>query len=68
MHSGAMETVRLVFQADPEFARRIDDWRFTHRIPTQAEAIRKLIVGALDAQITLNKVGQPVLPQSRETP
>jgi len=42
-------TERLVFQAPKGLVDRIDDWRFAQRAENRADAIRRLIIFALDA-------------------
>lgn len=43
-----MDKERLVFEAERALVSRIDDWRFANRIPSRAEAIRRLVSRALD--------------------
>lgn len=40
--------MRFVFEVDDRMAQRIDDWRFSHRVDSRAEAIRQLVQAALD--------------------
>jgi hypothetical protein len=37
----------LSFVVDPDLLKRIDDWRFKHRFPTRAAAIKWLLEWAL---------------------
>ena len=39
----------LNFVIEPEFLERIDDWRFKHRFPTRAAAVKFLLKAALQA-------------------
>ncbi|MCA8908091.1 MAG: hypothetical protein KDA64_09430 [Rhodospirillaceae bacterium] len=43
-------TEKLQIMLDDEELRAIDDWRFTHRMPTRAAAIRELLKRGLMAQ------------------
>lgn len=38
----------ISFVADPEFIKRIDDWRFANRYPSRAAAIKALIEQSLN--------------------
>ena len=62
-----MEKERLVFEADPDLAARINEWRHTQRIGSRAEAIRKLVIGALQAGIVLDAFHEPVMPTQKQT-
>lgn len=42
-------TVRKLISLSPEMVRAIEDFRFAHRLKTEAEAIRRLIELGLDA-------------------
>lgn len=41
--------VRKIVSLPPEIARAVDDFRFENRIPTESEAIRRLIELGLSA-------------------
>ncbi len=40
---------------DPEMLKRIDDFRFTNRLPSRTEAIRTLIKMGLDKKLAPKK-------------
>jgi len=42
--------VRLPIMVTQQEATAIDDWRFEHRVPTRAEAIRQLIALGLQSK------------------
>ena len=42
----------LNFVIEPELLKRVDDWRYKHRFPTRAAAIKWLLKAALDAKLT----------------
>lgn len=46
----AKRTEKLQLMLSDEELRAIDDWRFAHRIPTRAAAIRELLRRGLHAQ------------------
>jgi len=46
-------TFRLVFQANEELVDRIDDWRFAQRVESRSEAIRRLVLAALDSGLAV---------------
>lgn len=41
---------RVPFQASKEFLDRVDDWSFTNRVRSRAEAIRRLVTRGLQAE------------------
>lgn len=43
-------TEKLQIMLDDEELKAIDDWRFTHRMPTRAAAIRELLKRGLIAK------------------
>jgi len=52
-----MRKPRLVFEADESLMKQIDDWRYANRAPSTAEAIRRLIVGALRVGVSSRRSG-----------
>lgn len=40
-------TIKLQVMMSAEEVQLLEDWRFTHRVPTRSEAIRKLIRAGL---------------------
>ena len=49
------KTVRIQVMMSPNEIAAIDDWRFSHRIASRAEAIRQLIQRSLDAENATTK-------------
>ncbi len=47
---------RKVFSVSAELAAQIDDYRFANRIPSESEAIRRLIEKGLQAQAEAEKL------------
>lgn len=45
-----MDAHRTIFSMPSELKERVSTYRFTHRIGTEAEALRRLLTEALDAQ------------------
>ncbi len=43
---------------------KIDDWRFAHRMPSRAEAIRELVRLGLASRSDRRKTGRRVSPKS----
>ena len=41
---------RKVFSVSADLAARIDDYRYTNRIPTESEALRRLVEAGLQAE------------------
>lgn len=41
---------RVPFQASKQFLERVDDWSFTNRVRSRAEAIRRLVDKGLQAE------------------
>jgi metal-responsive CopG/Arc/MetJ family transcriptional regulator len=41
------EKPKIIFVADTELLKRLDDFRYDNRIPTRSEAIRRLLEEAL---------------------
>lgn len=41
---------RVCAMMTPDEITAIDDWRYTHRIPSRADAIRQLLQYSLDAK------------------
>jgi Arc/MetJ-type ribon-helix-helix transcriptional regulator len=44
-------SIKLQLMVSAAELRAIDDWRFTHRYPSRAEAIRVLVRRALEAAV-----------------
>ena len=42
-NSGGKRTEKIQFMLNDEEIRAIDDWRFEHRLPSRAAAIRELL-------------------------
>jgi hypothetical protein len=43
MMSGAMRDERLQIMLDADELQALDDWRFKHRMPSRAAAVRELL-------------------------
>lgn len=56
----------MAFEADDALVRQVDDWWHAHRLPHRADALRKLVVGALRSGMTLDATMQPVLERDAE--
>jgi metal-responsive CopG/Arc/MetJ family transcriptional regulator len=39
---------QILLTVDDELLERIDDYRYTNRIPSRSEAVRRLLAGSLD--------------------
>jgi hypothetical protein len=48
MLSMPTEKPKIIFVADDELIKRLDDYRFGNRIKTQSEAIRRLLDAGLE--------------------
>lgn len=42
------EKPKIIFVADNDLLKRLDDFRYSNRIPTKSEAIRRLLQEALE--------------------
>jgi hypothetical protein len=62
----SMETRKIVSLPD-ELARAIEDYRFTNRLKTEAEAIRRLIERGLTAQYPVDQTRRAGIQSSRVT-
>ena len=49
------EKPKIIFVADNDLLRRLDDFRYSNRIPTKSEAIRRLLQEALKKYESLKK-------------
>jgi hypothetical protein len=49
------KTERLQLMMSPSELAAIDDWRYSHHIPSRAEAVRLLIQRSLDAENATKK-------------
>lgn len=45
-----LRTIKFQMMMSPAEAKWIDDWRYANRVPTKAEAIRRLIEMAMKAE------------------
>jgi hypothetical protein len=49
--SAELKSIRFIFSAEPSLLARVDDWRRTQAdLPSRAEAVRRLLDGALKDQ------------------
>ncbi|TVR95791.1 MAG: hypothetical protein EA406_13290 [Rhodospirillales bacterium] len=53
---------RKMLSVTPEMARRIDDYRFRHRFPTESAAIRKLLSLGLERAEEEDRTGPESSP------
>jgi hypothetical protein len=50
-----MKKERVCLMMTPDEITAIDDWRYSHRVPSRADAIRKLLQFSLDAEKAVKK-------------
>jgi metal-responsive CopG/Arc/MetJ family transcriptional regulator len=51
------KTVKFQMMLEPSIAEAVDDWSFTNRVRTRAEAIRRLIKAGLETENPETKKG-----------